>query len=90
MNAPSKRIQPEVQSSHSVFMTPVHEAVLFATRCPRFEEELRLHLQGQVVQEELLDSEYEDMKTFSNAGVYSPFDTASHPGRNESPFSLSP
>jgi hypothetical protein len=70
-------------------MIPVPDAVPFATRCPRFEEQLRLHLQSQKVQEELLDPEYEDMKTFSNAGIYSPFDTASHPRRNESPFSLS-
>jgi hypothetical protein len=50
-------------------MTPVHDAVLFATRCPRFEEQLRLHLQGQKVLEELFDPEYEDTKTFSNAGI---------------------
>jgi len=70
-------------------MTPVQNAVLFATRCPHFEEQLRLYFQGQEAQEEMLDSENKERKTFSNAVIYSPFDTASHPGRNESPFLLS-
>jgi hypothetical protein len=79
----SKLVQPEIRSSHSVFVTPVHDAVLFGHYVPKFRRTVAPSSSGSRGPTKTAWLWYEDT---NNIGIYTLIETATHPKRNNIHF----